>query len=45
MFNLAVAGFCAWSSWESFKAGNERWGWINLVLSALNAAVFLAGVV
>lgn len=44
MFNLVVAGLCAWSSHHSFRQGNTRWGWLNLVLSALNFAMFLAGV-
>ena len=44
MFNLAVSALCGWAAWTCFRDDNKFWGWLNLIGSAANFALFLRGI-
>lgn len=41
MFNLIIAVIAGIECVKHFQNGENKWGWITLLISALNAAVFL----
>ncbi len=41
MLSLIIVIGCAWFSREAFREGRNFMGWLNLVASAANAALFM----
>lgn len=44
MFNLIIAVACAYFARLAFDEGRDSLGWLNLLLSAANAALFMTTV-